>query len=324
VEELLAELGPEQDWSIKRDDENEIENLLREAQTSLKDAPELVGDADLEKQRIHDVPTTSSDTERSHKLPAVDLSVFQPEPESDDEADLPQQSRAEIKKSVDDEADETLQRILDEIQHEPLDEAQEDTKAIDENPPPYSTVYPDAPAEQNHRSQSHPQSNAFDYDLPSTPSKDPNPPNPSNPSPANPTSTAPSTDASLATRFASLTTSILAPATSSSAFSLPSAPTFLPTTSASDRTDTSGRNPNLKTDTTAYADSQIETWCSICTDDATLRCLGCDGELYCTNCWMEGHRGEDAGREERGHKAVLFGKDKKKKEGRRKVSVGAS
>jgi hypothetical protein len=39
---------------------------------------------------------------------------------------------------------------------------------------------------------------------------------------------------------------------------------------------------------------------------------------------MEGHRGEDAGREERGHKAVLFGKDKKKKEGRRKVSVGAS
>jgi hypothetical protein len=28
---------------------------------------------------------------------------------------------------------------------------------------------------------------------------------------------------------------------------------------------------------------------------------------------MEGHRGEDAGMEERRHKAVLFGKEKKKK-----------
>jgi hypothetical protein len=39
---------------------------------------------------------------------------------------------------------------------------------------------------------------------------------------------------------------------------------------------------------------------------------------------MEGHRGEDVGMEERGHKAVLFGKDKKMKERRKKAGIGVS
>jgi hypothetical protein len=60
-------------------------------------------------------------------------------------------------------------------------------------------------------------------------------------------------------------------------------------------------------------DDDDETWCIICCDDATVKCLGCDGDLYCGNCWNEGHRGEAAGREERGHKAVLYQKPRKKK-----------
>ena len=133
MEELLAELGPEQDWSIKGNEETEIENLLREAQTSLTFNPKGVGDADAEKHSSHDAPTTKSDTECPHQLPVVDVSVFQPEPESDDEPELPQKSRVEVKKSMDDEADEVIQRILDEIQHEPPDDAREDAQATDDN-----------------------------------------------------------------------------------------------------------------------------------------------------------------------------------------------
>jgi hypothetical protein len=318
VEELLSELGPEQDWSIKRDDETEIENLLCEAKTSLKDDPELVGDAKLGPQHMRERNTAVSDAERQRGLPAVDVSVFQLEPVSDDKADVPWQSRDQVKKSVDDEADEVLQRILDEIQYEPPDKDSEGPLATYENPPPYSAVSPDAPTDQKDIPQPQPQPNTLDFDLPPTPSKEPDPSNPPNPSTANPQSTARSTDASLAARFASLATSIFAPATSSSASNLPSAPTSLPTNSTRPNS-----NLNLNADTTAYTDAQIETWCNICTDDAMLRCIGCDGELYCTNCWMEGHRGEDAGMEERAHKAVLFGKDKKKKEGMKEMGIGA-
>lgn len=60
-----------------------------------------------------------------------------------------------------------------------------------------------------------------------------------------------------------------------------------------------------------YTDEEMDSWCVICNEDATLRCVGCDGDLYCRECWEEGHRGPDAGFEERKHRALVFSRGEK-------------
>ncbi|KAF2085627.1 hypothetical protein K490DRAFT_67510 [Saccharata proteae CBS 121410] len=103
------------------------------------------------------------------------------------------------------------------------------------------------------------------------------------------------------------------PSTPSNPSTLPSAPKFSPT-----------KKPAVRVSKTEqFADEEIDSWCIICYADATVRCLGCDGDLYCQGCWNEGHRGESAGFEERGHRAMQFVRGKKEKEGRKKVSLGA-
>jgi hypothetical protein len=81
---------------------------------------------------------------------------------------------------------------------------------------------------------------------------------------------------------------------------LPSAPSFSP-----------HKKPPIGSIFQKRIDDEIDTWCIICQDDATLKCLGCDGDLYCQLCWTEGHRGESAGFDEKTHKVVLYAKRKK-------------
>jgi hypothetical protein len=69
------------------------------------------------------------------------------------------------------------------------------------------------------------------------------------------------------------------------------------------------------------AEDPTENWCIICYDDATIKCYGCDGDLYCANCWKEGHTGPDAGLEERKHKAAAYKKQAKKSKGRKQIAA---
>lgn len=71
--------------------------------------------------------------------------------------------------------------------------------------------------------------------------------------------------------------------------SFPSAPTATPST----------RKPTMQSP--GFSDKDIDSWCIICCANATVRCFGCDGDLYCWGCWREGHVGEDAGLEEKNH-----------------------
>ena len=70
---------------------------------------------------------------------------------------------------------------------------------------------------------------------------------------------------------------------------LPSAPTAEPST----------RKPARQSP--GFSDKEIDSWCIICCANATVKCFGCDGDLYCWGCWREGHVGQDVGVEEKSH-----------------------
>lgn len=215
-------------------------------------------------------------------MPSIDVSAFRPVPESDDETGQ-KPSRDQLSLGLNQEADDVLQRLLDEVnyenKHDPAsndgDDGHHHSDKLGRNEP-----------EKTRATDGHTNTADDPFALPSAPSTLPQP--------------GPSTEDDLAARLASL--------------GLPSVP------------QTIGAPTSKSTSTKAapaYSDDEIDSWCIICNDDATLSCLGCDEDLYCTNCWMEGHRGEDAGAEERRHKAVQYNKRKKKAPPRRTL-VGAA
>jgi len=76
------------------------------------------------------------------------------------------------------------------------------------------------------------------------------------------------------------------------------------------------------TSKTAYTDDDMDSWCTVCLEDATLRCQGCDGDVYCTRCWREMHLGPAAHFDDVSHRAVQFSaRDRRAVED--KIALGA-
>ncbi|KAG8410666.1 hypothetical protein J3459_017010 [Metarhizium acridum] len=90
---------------------------------------------------------------------------------------------------------------------------------------------------------------------------------------------------------------------------LPSVPTSKPS-----------KRVDRLTSRTNYTDDDVDSWCTVCLEDATLRCLGCDGDAYCARCWREMHVGPAAAWDERSHRAVQFTRDGDKES---KIALGA-
>ncbi|KAG0651395.1 Abscission ut checkpoint regulator [Hyphodiscus hymeniophilus] len=264
LDELLAELGPDDQWNLHPEDPDDIQKLLDEAKTTLpsnNEEPELPEAApDREEKR-----TTTGRTKdgRAYLTKDLDMSVFALD-DGDSKAETEQRSRLEDESR---EAQDIVAKLMDEVALEKTNEppeSDEDTK---------NTARDDG---EDHDSR---------LSLPSAPTKLPEP-----------TTTEPSRksidfESDITARMA-----VLRGLGATNELGLPSAPTFKP------------MDKPVKGVMKKYTDDEVESWCIICQDDATVKCVGCDGDLYCANCWKEGHIGPDVGWEERKHKWTKFRK----------------
>lgn len=173
-----------------------------------------------------------------------------------------------------DEADDYVQRVLAELDYDRkhgITHEEEDNDA-------------QQPKERSTREEK-----ASPFDLPSTPNKQPQPTQ--EPSPPS------YEDSELESRFSKLE------------LNLPSTPTSAPTASAKAKqkaADALDKAKKAKPKAPTFTDEDIDSWCCICNEDGDVRCLGCEGDIYCNECWREGH-GTGPG-QERGHRAVQFAK----------------
>lgn len=275
LEELLAELngavGERKDWDVSRKEQEDVGKLLKDMKKIL---PEVVNSRrqDIETGNVRD---TSISKEGLTDWESVEINV------GTGGVDLAREAAEEESgddqknrnQAEENEADEIIAKVMAEL---------EISRKYDQPSP--SDEEKSEPGIQPVRGQNNNQSHDTGFALPSAPTE----------LPEDDLARTQAIEDALTARMAALA----APQTDS--LGLPSAPSFSPR-----------KKPAVASNLQQRLDDEIDSWCIICQDDATLRCTGCDGDLYCQNCWMEGHRGESAGFEERGHKAILYTKKKK-------------
>lgn len=245
LEELLADLGPDGQWTLDPDDPKDIQKLLDEATSALPDEKENA--KDTEHDGAEDDPKDHKKLGKDFLISGLDMSVFALDEENAGQSKV-QNSKLEDESR---EVQNIIAKLLDEVNLEGKDVAKE-LEQVD---------YGEEPA----------------LSLPSAPSAQP----------LLPESTRKSLDFAndIAARMAALKG-----LGSTDTLGLPSVPTFKP-----------ADKPVTGVIKKTYTDEEVDGWCIICQDDATVKCIGCDGDLYCANCWKEGHMGPDVGWEEKRH-----------------------
>lgn len=58
------------------------------------------------------------------------------------------------------------------------------------------------------------------------------------------------------------------------------------------RLDLNDDESELESSLSKKAEDELP-WCELCNEDAQLRCLDCDRDLYCRRCWKETHQDAD-------------------------------
>ncbi|KAF2234972.1 hypothetical protein EV356DRAFT_514613 [Viridothelium virens] len=284
LEELLCDLGPEDQWRLGPGDSREIKELLDEARKALS-----LGETEAARDQVTEHENAGS------CLPRVEEDGTHLTLQDGEQNDFVKHE------SLQDEHDAGVV-IAQALAAVDLDEHH----GVENGPDPDEvTSMPANTTDRLHiEGQKHDrhQDNEGSFELPSAPS---NLSNPSSESHARVSTSPAEANASitdLAARLARLSPSPSSCRSSSS--ELPSVPSFSPTQNSIRVTKS-----RLRTGPKQYSEAEIDSWCIICCDDAAVKCLGCDGDLYCTKCWKEGHKGESAGFEERMHKAVEINRD---------------
>ncbi|KAI9728791.1 MAG: hypothetical protein M1834_007177 [Cirrosporium novae-zelandiae] len=242
LDELLADLGPEEQWTLDPNDEKDVHMLISEAENALKmEMPSVEEEHNGTKEGVGESESSTQENKPSELSDqAKSIAATSTEETSANGR------TAEEDANDNEEADNYVRRILDEL-------AVEEREARNR---PTSTSPQSSDDNKLHLLPV----DESPFNLPSAPT------------------TLPSTS-----------------------ISLPSAPTFAPSSLGK----STARQP--KTGTTkhnGFTEEEMESWCCICNEDARVRCLGCDGDLYCEECWREGH-GDQPG-QEKGHKAVRY------------------
>ncbi|RMZ02566.1 hypothetical protein D0862_05989 [Hortaea werneckii] len=252
LDDLIAEIGFDDQWNADPDDPRHIASLLREAKEALPPQDEP-GSSSGKQQSEDDWHGTTAD-------------------ESPDDGD-PQSRKTEAQRE-EEEADDYVQRVLAEL----------DVERKYGGPPEADDENDENPDEDQKSTSKH--------DLPSTPSNLPT-----------------SDDAAAASSPPSYEDSELSARLSRLNLDLPSTPSGPPSTRSKPTiTAANVSRPSKQTTNKSavprYTDEDMESWCCICNEDGEVRCLGCEGDIYCQTCWREGH-GSGPG-QERGHRAEQY------------------